>query len=196
MIVEELTEGLPGFTKDVEELNEDTSEFKAINPPTTRDNQKTAKKRKIQRRLRNEARQRMNAKIEKKKISDLYRYIIYLFVFLYVYCCKLPIFSRHFYLHLLISRLRYINEELDNIEILSAKKKIKRLQKRQISNISTKRLGSNKFSQSMDAFSLPQELKGTLRESQPQGNILKDCFESLQKRNLLSVGKKQLKYVP
>lgn len=74
MIVEELTEGLPGFTKDTtEETNEDTSEFKSINPPTTRDNQKTTKKRKIQRRLRNEERQRMNIKIEKKKISDLYR---------------------------------------------------------------------------------------------------------------------------
>lgn len=74
MIIEELTEGLPGFTNEpVEEVNEDTTEFKAINPPATRDNQKTNKKRKIQRRLRNEERQRMNAKIEKKKISDLYR---------------------------------------------------------------------------------------------------------------------------
>lgn len=74
MIIEELTEGLPGFTKDTEEeVNEDNSEFKSINPPTTRDNQKTTKKRKIQRRLRNEERQRMNKKIEKKKISDLYR---------------------------------------------------------------------------------------------------------------------------
>lgn len=78
MIIEELTEGLPGFTNDTNtEVNEDTSEFKAINPPTTRDNQKTLKKRKIQRRLRNEERQRMNAKIEKKKVSDLYRYILF-----------------------------------------------------------------------------------------------------------------------
>lgn len=83
MIMDELTEGLPGFTKDVvEELNEDTSEFKAINPPTTRDNQKTSKKRKIQRRLRNEERQRMNAKVEKKKISDLYRYIFTVVLYL------------------------------------------------------------------------------------------------------------------
>jgi len=74
MIIEELTEGLPGFTDNSDkEVVEDTSEFKAINPPTTRDNQKTTKKRKIQRRLRNEERQRMNAKIEKKKVSDLYR---------------------------------------------------------------------------------------------------------------------------
>jgi len=163
MIIEELTEGLPGFTKDaVEELNEDTSEFKAINPPTTRDNQKTNKKRKIQRRLRNEERQRMNAKIEKKKISDLYR-------------------------------LRYINEELDEMESLSTRQKIKRLQKRRLNNISTKRLGTNKFAQSADVFALPKDLKGTLRETEPQGNIFKDCFESLQKRNILSVGKKQLK---
>lgn len=79
MIIEELTEGLPGFTdtSTKEDNEEDTSEFKAINPPTTRDNQKTTKKRKIQRRLRNEERQRMNKKIEKKKISDLYRYIFY-----------------------------------------------------------------------------------------------------------------------
>lgn len=78
MIIEELTEGLPGFTNDsVEELDEDTSEFKAINPPTKRDNKKTIKKRKTEKRLRMEERQRMNAKIEKKKISDLYRYILF-----------------------------------------------------------------------------------------------------------------------
>lgn len=79
MIIEELTEGLPGFTSEsIDENNEeDTSEFKAINPPTTRDNQKTSKKRKIQRRLRNEERQRMNKKLEKKKISDLYRYCLH-----------------------------------------------------------------------------------------------------------------------
>ncbi|XP_060867100.1 ribosome biogenesis protein NOP53-like [Metopolophium dirhodum] len=163
MIIEELTEGLPGFTDDtVKEVNEDTSEFKAINPPTTRDNQKTIKKRKTQRRLRNEERQRMNAKIEKKKISDLYR-------------------------------LRYIREELDELENTTNKKKLKRLQKRQINNISTRRLGTNKFTESLDAFALPKDLKGTLRETEPQGNIFKDCFESLQKRNILSVGKKQLK---
>ncbi|XP_026804896.1 ribosome biogenesis protein NOP53 [Rhopalosiphum maidis] len=163
MIIEELTEGLPGFTDNsVKEVTEDTSEFKAINPPTTRDNQKTTKKRKIQRRLRNEERQRMNAKIEKKKVSDLYR-------------------------------LRYINEELDELENTTNKKKLKRLQKRQINNVSTRRLGTNKFTESLDAFALPKDLKGTLRETEPQGNIFKDCFESLQKRNILSVGKKQLK---
>lgn len=95
----------------------------------------------------------------------------------------------------MISRLRYINEELDEMESLSTKKKIKRLQKRQLNNISTKRLGTNKFVESADVFTLPKELKGTLRETVPQGNIFKDCFESLQKRNILSVGKKQLKYV-
>lgn len=109
MIIEELTEGLPGFTDETAvEINEDTSEFKAINPPTTRDNQKTIKKRKIQRRLRNEERQRQNVKIEKKKISDLYRYnyfvytsvpnkwiidfitIIILYYFItHIYCCLL-----------------------------------------------------------------------------------------------------------
>ncbi|VVC39985.1 Ribosome biogenesis protein Nop53/GLTSCR2 [Cinara cedri] len=163
IITEELTEGLPGFSNDtVDVANEDTSEFKAINPPTTRDNQKSIKKRKIQRRLRNEERQRINAKVEKKKISDLYR-------------------------------LRYINQELDELENSTTKKKLKRLQKRQISNISTRRLGTNKFTESHDTFTLPKDLKGTLRETEPQGNIFKDCFESLQKRNILSVGKKQLK---
>lgn len=90
-------------------------------------------------------------------------------------------------------RLRYINEELDELENTSNKKKLKRLQKREISNISTRRLGTNKFVESFDAFALPKDLKGTLRETAPQGNIFKDCFESLQKRNILSVGKKQLK---
>lgn len=89
--------------------------------------------------------------------------------------------------------MRYINEELDEVENATNKKKIKRLQKRQLSNISTRRLGTNKFTESMDAFTLPKDLKGTLRETEPQGNIFKDCFESLQKRNILSVGKKQLK---
>lgn len=89
--------------------------------------------------------------------------------------------------------MRYINEELDEVENATKKKKNKRLQKRQLSNISTRRLGTNKFTESMDAFTLPKDLKGTLRETEPQGNIFKDCFESLQKRNILSVGKKQLK---
>lgn len=93
----------------------------------------------------------------------------------------------------MIFRLRYINEELDELENSTNKKKIKRLQKRQLSNISTRRLGTNKFAESLDAFALPKDLKSTLRETVPQGNIFKDCFESLQKRNILSVGKKQLK---
>lgn len=99
----------------------------------------------------------------------------------------------HYTVFCLIFRLRYINEEIDELEIKSNKKKLKRLQKRQISNISTRRLGTNKFSESHDTFTLPNDLKGTLRETEPQGNIFKDCFESLQKRNILSVGKKQLK---
>lgn len=90
-------------------------------------------------------------------------------------------------------RLRYIKEELDNEENSKNKKQLKRLQRRRISNISTRRLGTNKFTESNDAFTLPKDLKGTLRETEPQGNIFKDCFESLQKRNILSVGKKQLK---
>lgn len=90
-------------------------------------------------------------------------------------------------------RLRYINEELDEIENSTNKKKIKRLQKRQLGNISTRRLGTNKFTESLDTFALPNDLKSTLRETEPKGNIFKDCFESLQKRNILSVGKKQLK---
>lgn len=89
--------------------------------------------------------------------------------------------------------MRYINEELNELENTTNKKKLKRLQKRDISNKSTRRLGTNKFTQSVDTFALPQDIKGTLRETAPQGNIFKDCFESLQKRNILSVGKKQLK---
>lgn len=89
--------------------------------------------------------------------------------------------------------MRYINEELDALETKTNKKVLKRLQVRQISNVSTRRLGTNKFTQSFDAFALPKDLKGTLRETEPQGNIMKDCFENLQKRNILPVGKKQLK---
>lgn len=96
-------------------------------------------------------------------------------------------------MNIFIIRLRYINKELDELENSTNKKKLKRLQKRQISNVSTRRLGTNKFTESLDAFALPKDLKGTLRETEPQGNIFKDCFESLQKRNILSVGKKQLK---
>ncbi|XP_050540773.1 ribosome biogenesis protein NOP53 isoform X2 [Daktulosphaira vitifoliae] len=164
MIIEEMTEGLPGFQNDTITVDtvEDNSEYKAINPPTTRDNQKTQKKRKIQRRLRNEEAIRMKAKIEKKKISDLYK-------------------------------LRFINQELDELEHNECKKKIKRLKKRQLHNMGTRRLGTNKFVEKSEVFALPNEIKGTLRETAPEGNIFKDCFESLQVRNILPVGKKQLK---
>lgn len=97
------------------------------------------------------------------------------------------------FINLFIFRLRYIKEELDELDNCTDKKKRKRLQKRQLHNISTRRLGTNKFTESLDAFALPKDLKGTLRETEPQGSVIKDCFESLQKRNILSVGKKQLK---
>uniref|UniRef100_A0A0A9X8V0 Ribosome biogenesis protein NOP53 n=1 Tax=Lygus hesperus TaxID=30085 RepID=A0A0A9X8V0_LYGHE len=83
--VAEMSQGLvksevPDHTDDVEikeeplSDEEDTKEnFRlSINPPTDRLKAKTRKQRRIQKRLREEALQRKYAKVEKKKVSDIY----------------------------------------------------------------------------------------------------------------------------
>jgi len=55
----------------------------------------------------------------------------------------------------------------------------------------TKRLGKQKFSALEEDFVLPSKMTCGLRRLAPQGSILADRFNSLQKRNVMEVSARQ-----
>ncbi len=72
----EMSEGLPFHNEPdepkTEEMEED-SEYKAINPPVTREKKKTIQQRKKQQRLKQEEEKRKETKAQKKKALDICR---------------------------------------------------------------------------------------------------------------------------
>lgn len=72
-----MSEGLPmnqtAVSANQNEGNESEGEYKAINPPVTRDKKKTIKQRKRKLRLKQEEFEREEAKKEKKKVKDICR---------------------------------------------------------------------------------------------------------------------------
>lgn len=134
-------------------------EFKSINPPVM-----NKKKSKQQRRKQKEQRAlleaRLRAKIEKKKIADIY---------------KLRIFEK---------------------EIATSKKKTellkeKREKLKKLKLLQPKRIGGQKFEASDLDFNKGEDIAGNLRNLKSEGNLLKDRFKSLQKRNILEPSTKQ-----
>jgi len=84
-----------------------------------------------------------------------------------------------------ILRLKTLKKEIKRIQNKSADTKEKREALEQDNEGKTKRLGKYKFKEG-DTVVLPSdELSGTLRELRPDGNLLKDSFCSLQRRNII-----------
>lgn len=75
--MKEMSEGVPVLDAEAAkpdvESTDDNNEFKAINPPITRDKKKDLKTRRKAREEKQKQTSRMLAKIEKQKITDLYR---------------------------------------------------------------------------------------------------------------------------
>lgn len=88
-----------------------------------------------------------------------------------------------------------LTEDINNKEQKWATVKEKRAKKKAAEVNRIKRLGKRKFEEPDLEFNRPHELAGNLRALQPDGNILGDRFYSMQKRNMLEVTTKQLKYV-
>lgn len=62
----------------------------------------------------------------------------------------------------------------------------KRLKKKALKAMGTKTLSKVKFEPLEPDFKLAEELTGSLRNSEPVGNLLKDRFKSLQQRNIVA----------
>ncbi|CAB3370897.1 Hypothetical predicted protein [Cloeon dipterum] len=70
--MKEMAEGLPIPGEEVVDEDLSDSEYKALNPPVL-NKKKTLKKRKNLKKVKEEQMQRFNAKMEKKKVADIYR---------------------------------------------------------------------------------------------------------------------------
>lgn len=77
--MKEMSEGVPVLDAEAAkpdvESTDDNNEFKAINPPITRDKKKDLKTKRKAREEKQKQTTRMLAKIEKQKITDLYRLV-------------------------------------------------------------------------------------------------------------------------
>lgn len=110
------------------------------------------------------------------------------------YCIFISYFKVHHYVFIYSLRLKRITAEVDEEQEQAQKKKLKRLQRREKKLREPGRVCKHKFNPCDEAsFTLAGELCGSLREMIPVGNVLKDRFLNMQKRNLIEVMKPQFK---
>ncbi|XP_066582034.1 ribosome biogenesis protein NOP53-like isoform X2 [Prorops nasuta] len=163
-IMEELSEGLPSISQNSKEEtvslnNEDSASLTKVCSQSLRKTKKQKRKQKEQKELSKQLKER---KIEKKKITDIYR-------------------------------LKHIKMSLDASDKKKDMLQKKRAQKKVKKCFEPKTLSKVKFIPLESDFKLGEELTGSLRNSEPSSNILKDRFKSLQQRNILAPGNKVLK---
>lgn len=84
-----------------------------------------------------------------------------------------------------VFRIKSINKELDQRED-RIKERAKRRQIKRIQALyKPKRLSRHRFEEKMIDINMPHEITGSLRTMKPEGDILMDRFQSLQKRNII-----------
>lgn len=164
----ESSQGLPaskgGVKSETEDEEEDShpGEVRSINPPA-----KLKKKTKQQRRKQREqkllALKLKNAKIEKKKIGDMY---------------KLRKMKSQ------IETKEVVDEKTREIRLAKEEKK---------ALTEPKVLGKTKFEAPDLDFVMGQDLSGNLRNADPTGNLLRDRYKSLQKRSIVAPSTRSFK---
>ncbi|XP_022905580.2 ribosome biogenesis protein NOP53 [Onthophagus taurus] len=160
--MKEMSQGLPNPNKSENKSStkQHKSPYESVNPPVV-NKKKTLKQR---RKIKEQAELKENikkAKIEKKKIADIYK-------------------------------LKFINSKIEKDEKFKEIKQRKRLVTKKLKQKETKRLGKVKFDEPDLDFNLGQEITGNLRNIKSEGSLLKDRFQSMQKRNILDVTKRHI----
>jgi len=84
-----------------------------------------------------------------------------------------------------IMRLKTLKKEIKKTQEQSAEAQAKRKEIKELEEGKPKRLGKNKFVEPDTNVLTSDELVATLRELKPDGNLLKDRFKSLQRRNII-----------
>ncbi|CAH0730793.1 unnamed protein product, partial [Brenthis ino] len=162
---EEMSAGLPqphnpATDPDAEEPSD--NEYRAINPPV-QNKKKDHKARRKQREQIVEKERLKRAKIDKKKITDIYR-------------------------------LRKIQASLTKKESRDAELRTKRTTKRsEMEEKALPALNANKPPVKEPEFVDPKQLTGDLRSLAANANLLRDRFESLQRRGALAASKIMMK---
>ncbi|XP_031841097.2 ribosome biogenesis protein NOP53 [Nomia melanderi] len=85
-----------------------------------------------------------------------------------------------------IYKLKQLDKQMTKTEQKQKVLREKRLKKKAQKATGTKVLSRIKFEPLDNDFKLPEELTGSLRNSAPAGNLLKDRFKSLQQRNIVA----------
>lgn len=87
-----------------------------------------------------------------------------------------------------IFRLRSMRKEIRKAEEAHALKMEEKKKQMEVKDLThTKRLGKCKFREDGVNYKISEELTGTLREMKPEGNLIKDGFRSMQRRNIIEV---------
>ncbi|XP_071793982.1 ribosome biogenesis protein NOP53-like isoform X1 [Asterias amurensis] len=84
-----------------------------------------------------------------------------------------------------VYRLRSIAKEMEKEKADAAIEREKRLQREKEREKIPKSLGHHKLEEEPMVIKLSDELVGSLRQLKPEGNLLRDRYKSLQKRNII-----------
>ncbi|KAL4717387.1 hypothetical protein ACJJTC_017274 [Scirpophaga incertulas] len=160
---EEMSVGLSKPHNPAQDSDPETdNEYKAVNPPV-RNKKKDHKARRKQKEMLQEKERLKRLKVEKKKITDLYK-------------------------------LRQLQSSISKSELRQTEERLKREAKRSEASISAlPALNAHKVPRKEPDFVDPQQLTGDLRKTTSTGNLLRDRYESLQRRGALAAAKLMMK---
>ncbi|RVE53431.1 hypothetical protein evm_002001 [Chilo suppressalis] len=160
---EEMSTGLPQPHNPANDPEpESDGEYKAINPPVQNKKKDHKARRKQKERLAEKERLK-RLKVEKKKITDLYK-------------------------------LRQLQSSIYNVHKRQAEEREKRAAKRAVEETTAlPALNAHKTPKKEPEFVDPQQLTGDLRQINTKVNLLRDRYESLQRRGALAAAKLMMK---
>ncbi|XP_013186088.1 ribosome biogenesis protein NOP53 [Amyelois transitella] len=161
---EEMSAGLPKPHNPANDSSDsDTdNEYKAVNPPV-KNKKKDHKARRKQKERLAERERLKREKVDKKKITDIYR-------------------------------LRKLESSITKREKIQIEERSKRAEKRaEIAATAVPALNKNKVAKKEPEFVDPEQLTGDLRHINAKSNLLRDRYESLQRRGALAGAKLMMK---
>lgn len=88
-----------------------------------------------------------------------------------------------------IHRLKFINKDIQNLDAKNENVQKRFAERKEKKKSEVHRLGRVAFEEEEIDINLPEDISGNLRNLTAEGNILKDRYKSLQRRNILAPSK-------
>lgn len=88
-----------------------------------------------------------------------------------------------------LHRIKMLNKKVDILEQEGKETYVNRKKKRELKKYETSQMGPIKFKEAEIDVQLPENIAGNLRNVVPEGKLLSDRFNSLQKRNIIPTSK-------